>query len=366
MKLILDGLTLSDAVIKVSKALSVKRTNPVLEGIYLKAEKDSLLLIATDTELTIEKVIPAEVLMEGETVVTGKLFAEFVKKLENEQVELSLNEDTLKIKYSDAEGKIQVFNPESFPKPDKDLKENYLVIKGGDLKKVIEKTVFSCSVDDSRPLLKAELFEVKDNYLTAVAIDGYRMAVYKKECVETSGEFKAIIPSRTLSEISRLIEKEDENVKIQLQRNVLMIESDNTTLLSRLLEGEFINYKQIIPADYLTNVRVNTKIFMQSVDRASILARSERLSIIKLDIKESAMLVSAKSEVGFLNESIVINMEGKDIAIAFNSKYLSDLLRVTDDEFININFNSPISPCVIKPFEGDEFLYLVLPVKINA
>lgn len=366
MKLVCDGLDLSDAVLKVSKALGVKKTNPALEGIYLKAKGDNLTLVATDTELTIEKNIRAEVFMEGETVVTGKYFAEFVKKLEKEQVELSKLEGGLKIKYSDSESEMQVFFADDFPKTDKNLNENYFVINQNDFKSLISKTVFACSQDDSRPILKGVLFEISDARVTAVALDGFRMALCRKNIKEGSGEFKAIIPSRTLIEISRLLEKDEEDIKVLLQKNTLMVQSEGTTLISRLLEGDFINYKQIIPSEFLTEARINTKALLTSVERASVLARTDRLSIVKFDIKENTLGITAKSEIGNVNETISINMEGKDLIIAFNSKYIAEFLKILSDDFINMNLNSSIAPCVIKPFEGDEFLYLVLPVRISA
>ena len=145
-----------------------------------------------------------------------------------------------------------------------------------------------------------------------------------------------------------------------------MVSTNGTTLISRLLEGEFINYKQIIPSEFVTNLRVNVKTLAASVERASVLARSDRISIVKFDIKEKLMYVLAKSEVGNVNEPVNVNMEGKDVVIAFNSKYITEFLRIVEDEFIHIFLNSPIAPCIIKPVNGDDFLYLVLPVRINA
>ncbi len=367
MKLICDGLDLSDAVLKVSKAIGVKKSNAILEGIHLIAKGDTLTLIATDLELSIERVIRADVMMEGEAVVNGKYFSDFVKKLEKEQIELScLDGALLKIKYSDSESEIQVFNAEEFPKINKDFNENYFVINQKEFKNIIAKTVFACSQDDSRPILKGCLFEIENNKLTSVALDGFRMAVCKKDISSYSGDFKAIIPARTLMEISRLLEKDDEDIKVVLQKNNLMIEADNTTLISRLLEGEFIAYKQIIPTEFITNARVNTSMLLSSIERASILARTDRLSVVKFEIKEEYLNVSSRSEIGNVNENIVINMDGKDVTIAFNSKYILEFLKILDDEFITLYLNSAIAPCVIKPFEGDEFLYLVLPVRINA
>jgi DNA polymerase-3 subunit beta len=366
MKLICDGLDLSDAVLKVSKALSVKSTNPVLEGIKITAKGDTLTLLATDMELTIEKTIKAEVLMEGATVVVGKYFVEFAKKLEKEQVELCrLNEGSLQIKYSDSESELQVFPIDNYPRIEKDINGDYFELTQTDFKKIIERTVFACSSDDSRPILKGCLFEINDGVLTSVALDGFRMAVVKKE-VTASGNFKAVIPSRTLMEITRLLDKEDQVVKVILQKNTLFIELENTTLISRLIEGEFVKYNHILPQSFENVVTINKNSFLTSIERASIVARNDRYNIVKFDIKESLMTVSAKSEVGTVNENVLVNLNGKDITIAFNGKYLVEFLKIINEDFLNLNLNSPIDPCILRPVGDEDFLYLVLPVRINA
>lgn len=366
MKLICDGLDLSDAVLKVSKALSVKSTNPVLEGIKITAKGDSLTLIATDMELTIEKKIKAEVLMEGETVVVGKYFVDFVKKLEKEQVELcKLDDGPLQIKYTDSESELQIFPVENFPKIEKETEGNYFSLTQKEFKDIVESTVFSCAVEDSRPILKGCLFELENGNLTAVALDGFRMSVVKKE-VESSGNFSAIIPSRTLQEIVRVLEKEEDKVKIILKDNSLFIEIDNTTLISRLIEGEFVKYNHILPTSFSNTVTVNKTAFLNSIERASIFAKNDRFNIIKFDIKENIMNVSAKSEVGNINENVNINLTGKDLTIAFNGKYLLDFLKIVPDDFITLNFNTPIDPCILNPIGKKNFSYLVLPVRING
>lgn len=366
MKIICDGLDLSDAVLKVSKALSVKAANPVLEGIKITAKGDTLTLLATDMELTIEKTIKADVLMEGETVVVGKYFVEFVKKLEKEQVELSrLFDGQLQIKYSDSESELQVFPAENFPKIEKEDGVDYFEIKQSQLKDVVEKTAFACSSDDSRPILKGCLFEIQDNSLTGVALDGFRMAVVKKE-VTASGNMKAVIPARTLQEITRLLDKEDNIIKVYLQKNSLFVEVENTLLISRLIEGEFVKYNHILPTAFENTVTVNRAAMLNSIERASIVARNDRYNVVKFDIKEEGMTVSAKSEVGTVNENVPINLNGKDLAIAFNGKYIAEFLKIVSDDFINLNLNTAIDPCIITSVSNDGFLYLVLPVRINA
>ena len=365
MKVVCDGLDLSDGVLKVSKALSVKSTNPVLEGIKLVAKGDSLTLTATDNELTIEKTIKADVLMEGETVVVGKYFVDFTRKLENEQVELSrLYDAGLQIKYSDSESELQVFPAENYPQIKSEQQENYFVLKQADFKQLVERTTLACSADDSRPILKGCLFEIKGGILTSVALDGFRMSVVQKE-VEASGDFSAIIPARTLNEIVRLLEKE-ETIKVYVQKNSLLVEFDNTVIYSRLIEGEFVKYSHILPTSFENVVTVNREMLLRSIERASIVAKNDKYNVVRFDIKESVMNIVAKSEVGNVNESVNINLKGKDLLIAFNGKYLLEYLKTVTEDFINLNLNSPIDPCIISPITSNEFMYLILPVRISG
>ena len=311
MKVICDGLDLSDAVLKVSKALSVKAANPALEGIKITAKDDTLTLLATDMELTIEKKIKADVLMEGETVVVGKYFVDFVKKLEDEQVELSrLFDAQLQIKYSDSESELQVYPVENFPVIQINEDENYFCISQQDFKNVVEKTTVSCSSDDSRPILKGCLFEIQDGKLTAVALDGFRMSVVEMQ-VQSSGNFKAVIPARTLLEITRLLEKEDQQLKINVQKNSLSLKVENTVIFSRLIEGDFVKYNHILPNNFENVVTVNKNYLLNSIERAAIVARNDRYNVVKFDVKENIMTVSAKSEVGNVNENVNVMLKGK-------------------------------------------------------
>ena len=366
MKLICDGLDLSDAVLKVSKALSIKTANPILEGIKITAKGDSLTLLATDTELTIEKKIKADVLMEGETVVIGKYFVELAKSLKKEQVELCfLEEGKLQIKYSDSETGLQVFNAENYPKIDTGVEENSFLLSQKDFKNIVERTTFACLQDDSRPILKGCLFEIKAGELTVVSLDGFRMAVIKKE-IKASGDFSAVIPARTLSEITRLLDKDEEEIKIVINKNTLSVKLENTTLISRLIEGSFVKYNHILPTNFNNYITVNKDSLLNSIERAQIVARDDKFNVVKFDIKENVMTVSAKSEVGAVNENVNINLKGKDMFIAFNGKYLLDYLRMESEDFVTICLNSSIDPCVFRPVGNENLVYLVLPVNIRG
>ncbi len=366
MKFVVNGQELGQAVSKVVKAISNKTTNPILEGIKLSVIGDELTLTATDTEISIEKTIISSTFTEGETVVPGKTFYEFIKKIENEnEIEFTLIDTELKINYGDSEGFIQTLNVEEFPIINKEIKDKFFTLKQKDFKELILKSSFACSQDEARPLLKGCLLEIENDEISSVALDGFRLAIYRKKIVEKSENFKIIVNSRTLNEIVRILEKDDEVVTIIVQKNVLMCEVDGTVLISRLLEGEYIDYKNIIKDDYFSLVKVNKNQLLTAIERASVLSNDIK-KIVKLDIKENYMTVSSSSEVGKISENVLINLEGKDLTIAFNSKFIIDCIKVIDDEFINLYFNTKINPCVIKPYSGNDYLYLILPLRINA
>lgn len=369
MKAIVKAIDLANAVLKVVHAVSTKTPNQILEGIKISVKGDNLILLATDMEIAIEKTIRSQTFMEGEIVVYGKIFAEYVKKIEGEEdIELSLEEDgRLKLVYGQAEGFFQTLSAEDFPLIKKDLNEKYFTINQKELKDVISKTTFACSLDDSRPILKGCLMEAENDTVSLIALDGFRLAIARKRVTNLNGKISAIIPSRALNEISRLIENDEEDVNVIIQENNLLINIDNTVFLTRLLEGSFIDYKRIIPTEFTTTFRANKAILNNSIERASIVSRSLK-NTVKFDIKENYLYVSASSEIGKVNENVIINLEGKDLSILFNSKYLLDCLRVIDDEFVNFNLNSQISPCVIKPYEkeDEEYLYLILPLRSDS
>lgn len=365
MKTVVKAIDLSNAVLKVVKAVSTKNHNPILECIKLVCKGDSLTLIATDNEISIERTISADTFMEGETLVMGKLFADFIKKLEEEDdIELFLDEGRLKITYSSSEGYIQALSTEDFPIISKEIKANSFTMLQKDFKNMVSKTAFCCLQDDSRPILKGCLLEVEGEEITCVALDGFRLALCKKPLKEAFGKIKAIVPSRALNEIVRLLDKEDEIVTVVIQERNLMVEVENTILTARLLEGEYIDYKQIIPISFLTEFKANKLVFENAIERAAVVARVMK-NLVKLDVKENYVNITANSEMGNVNENVIINLEGKDIVIAFNSRYLLDCMHAIDDDFIKVSLNTPISPCIIRPNSDESSLYLILPIRIN-
>ncbi len=358
------GLELSDAFLRVSKAISNKVTNPILEGIKLSAEDNELTLSATDTDLSIEKKIKADIKIEGETVVPGKFITEFVKKLSNSDIELEVNEkNQLLIRYDGNESVIQCYNPVEYPGFRKISTEEWFGISKKDLKTIINKTIFSVALDDSRPILKGVLFDIDQKEINAVALDGYRLSRVKKK-VTSNFKKQIVVPARSLNEISKLIEDEDEIINIYVDSNAIMIDTTDTKIISRLLEGDFVNYKQIIPMNYETFVIVNKVQIEDALERVSLLSKVGQNNFVKFDIKESSVLLTSNSEIGNIKEKISAVLNGKDVTIAFNPRFILESLKANSDEFVKLCLNTPSNPCVIVPTEGDEFLYLILPVRM--
>lgn len=358
------GIELSDAFLSVSKAISNKITNPILEGIKIVAEDDTLTLSATDTELSIERKIKANIKEEGEAVVPGKFITEFVKKLTNEMVELELNDkNQMIIKYDDSQSTIQCYNVLEYPSFKKLESKNFFGISKKDLKTIINKTIFSVAVDDSRPILKGVLFDIDKNVLNAIALDGYRLAKVKKNIVSNM-TISIVIPSKSLNEISRILDDSDDIINVYVDTNMIMVDFGDTKVTTRLLEGDFVNYKQIIAANYETVCIINKEQFVDALERASLLSKVGQGNCVKFEVKEKNLCITSNSELGNIKENVQTNTTGKELLIAFNARYFIEDLRANSDEFVKICFNSPANPCVIVPVEGDEFLYLILPVRM--
>ena len=302
MQLVCDGLDLGVATLKVIKAISNKTTNPILEGIKLTAINDTLVLSATDLELGIEKTIKAEVKEEGETVVPGRFFSEFIKKLANEKIELTLIDNRLKINYTDSESYVQCLNILEFP----DLKiiedGEYFTISQKNLKSLINKSIMAVALDDSRPILKGCLFEISDNDIKSIALDGFRLAKIKMPIKKTTAKASIVVPARSLSEISKLIEDVEDDINVYIQKNFLMVDLNDTKIITRLLDGEFFNYEQIIPREFTTNILVNKSQLEDALDRTAILSRVDRNNFVKFDVKEKLLtLTSNKAIIGKSN-----------------------------------------------------------------
>ncbi|MBQ8468167.1 MAG: DNA polymerase III subunit beta [Clostridia bacterium] len=365
MRVICEGLDLSDAVLKVIKATAVRTTNPILEGIKLHASEDTLTLSATDLEISIEKTIPADVKIAGDVVVPGKFFADFVKKLSNEQIELSSTEQgTLKIRYTDSEGYLQLLNAEEFPIIKTFDESDYFVVSKFDFRDAIDKTIFAVALDDARPILKGCKFEIAGGEMTVAALDGFRIAQVKHKLINSSKDMEFVIPARCLAEVSKLIDGEDEELKIHVSDNYLLVNLGSTNIMTRKLEGEFINYKNALGTASTTEIIVNKRQLEYGLERASLLARFNTNNLVKFDIRDKLLTMTSSSDIGNVTEKITISLDGKDLVIAFNARYIADCLRNIQEEYIKMSFASSIYPCTITSPENNSYLFVVFPVRL--
>lgn len=360
-------MILSDASFIVSKACAVKTITPVLECIKIEAKNDVLTLTAYDGEISIEKKIKAEVLEEGEICVNGKFFADFVGKISFEEVVVASDEKGVLIRYGESESYMQTLPANDFPvfSTTVEKEDNYFEIKETDLKDLISKVVFCSATDESRPILKGCLLEAKGDKLTATALDGFRMACSYCDAKSAGGDMKIVCPARTLTEISRMLDS-DELLKIYADKNRLSVAVKDTVITSRLYTGEFVRKENIYPVDFTTKVTVKKGELLQSIERASILTRGDKNNLIIFEIKSGKINITANSEIGKVEETIVADLNGKELKIAMNGKYLSDAVKALTEEEVLLSFNTPVSPFTVENKEDKHCQYLVLPVRTSA
>ncbi|MDD3946625.1 MAG: DNA polymerase III subunit beta [Clostridia bacterium] len=365
MKFSCNPDALSDALNIVSKAIPNKPTIPILEGIKLVAQGSTLILSATDMEMFIEKKINADILLEGELVVSGRIFTEFIRKLSDlDSITIEKFAENLNIYYGDNETAIQCLNEDTYPEIRQIDDDSYFMIKEGVLKETIERAIFCVAVEDSRPILKGCLLEIKDNVLTAVALDGYRLAVAKCGVTEQKGDIKIIVPGKHLNEIAKVLGESEEIFKVNIQKNNIMFDLGHTRITARLMEGEFLQYEKIIPVTNQTSIVIHKEEMERGLGRASLIARDMKNNYSKLSISNDMIIIKSNSEVGNFRENVACKQSGKDLEIAFNSRFLFDAFNRIKEDYIKIEFNGSSAPALITPLEGEKFKYIILPVRM--
>ena len=367
MKLICNGLDLADSFSKVTKAVTGKSTIPILEGVRISAHGNKLILTATDTEITIENTINAEIMLEGDIIVPGKLTSELVRKMGGQSVELDcIDNKVLNIKYLDSNSKINLFNYDEYPRfADNDYEISFNMNQK-ELKDIISRTIFCAATDEVRPILKGCLLDINGEDITSVAIDGLRLAITKSKIYKNTSKKRIVVPAKALKDIYNLLTGNEELVTVSISDKKIMVDMEHTKVIASLLDGEFISHERIIPKAYSTTIKVVKEQLIKSLDRVSIISRNLQANLIKIEIVDGIMVMSAKSDIGDICEKIPVSMEGKDIKLALNSKFLSECLNAIDEEYLTMSFASSTEPCTITPIAGDAYLYLILPVRVMS
>lgn len=364
MKFSVEKSKLQEAISNAQKAITGKTTMPILQGIYIKAIDNELTIIGSDIDLTIETKIDADVIEPGTIVVDAKLFGEIIRKLPNAPVLIeSMENNTITIQCLKSIATLIHMNSDEYPNLPKINENMIFTIPQGLIKNMIKGTIFAIAQDETRPILTGILFEVKDGKLNLVALDGYRVAL-RRENIDSVNSINAVIPGKTLNEVSKILEESDNPTHITFTPNHILFNLGNTRVISRLLEGEFIKYESIIPKEYNLKVLVKKCDILNSIERASLMGKEGKTNLVKLDIEDENMIITSNSQLGKAREEVPIILQGGSLKIAFNSKYLIDVFKIMDEEEVVIEFSSSISPCVIKNKENDNCSYLLLPVRL--
>ncbi len=364
MKFICDKNIIQEAISTVQKAVSNKSPMEILHSIFIKAENNTLTFIGTDIDLSIVTKIEGTVIEKGIIVVDSRLFGDIIRKLPNSKVEISKIENKLEVKCEKSKFTLMLnLDPNEFPTLP-DINENLKVeVKENILKNMIKSTIFAIAQDEARPILTGVLFELKNKKLNLIALDGYRLA-FRCEDLEDDHELNAVIPGKTLNEVSKILKDGEDKVNITFTSNHIVFNIGNTKIISRLLEGEFIKYSSIIPQEY--NLKVTTKRheLLNCIERASLVAKEGNTNLIKFDINDDVIIITSNSQLGTVREELSIILQGEGLQIAFNSKYLIDVLKNIEEDEITLELSSSVSPCVIRNEKNESFTYLILPVRL--
>ncbi|MGO1469030.1 MAG: DNA polymerase III subunit beta [Tissierella sp.] len=363
MKIKVNQRELSKHINIVQKSISSRTTLQILDGILLEAKNDKLKLTGTDLELSIESFIDCEILEEGSIVVNSRMFGDIIKKLENADVNIEVKKTTINIKCENSEFNISGSPGEDYPDLPLVVEKDSFNIPMDMLKSVIKKTVFATTEDETRPTLTGVLVELENNSISFVALDGYRLA-FKRINIDSDAETKMIIPGRSLNELNKILDEKEEDLKISIAPSHIIVNLGETVIYSRLLEGPFFNYKDIIRKEHKTTAKVKKQEFQNSLERASLLAKEEKANLVKLSLEGDTLNIKSNTEAGNVFESIETTSDGEDVNIAFNSRYIIEGIKAIDDDEIKLNFMGSLNPCIINGLEDDDYTYLVLPVRL--
>ena len=367
MKLVCTKSDLLNGVQIVSKAVPSKTTMSILECILIDSTKGNIKLTANDMELGIETIIDGDIVEKGIVALDAKIFLEIVRKLPDNDITLETDKD-LKTIITCEKSQFTIIGKsgDDFSYLPVIEKNNPVIISQFTLKEVVRQTLFSIYDNDTNKMMSGELFDINGDELKVVSLDGHRISIRKIKMKNTYDPAKVVIPGKTLSEISKILSGDaDKDVNIYITDKHVIFEFDETTVVSRLIEGEYFKIDQMLSNDYETKVKINKKELLNCIDRATLLVKEGDKKPIIINITDTSMELKINSTVGSMNEDIDIDKDGKDLMIGFNPKFLIDALKVIDDEEITMYLVNPKAPCFIRD-EENNYIYLILPVNFTT
>ena len=367
MKIYCSRNDLNKAISNVSHSVPSRTTSSILEGIFVEVSDNKMKLTATDTNITITSVIEVQCSENCEFVVPAKLFYAIINKLNDDDMMIDFDPSSLKIRIicAGSNSEIICFSADEFPRVKLNEGENEILLSKDDVKKLIRKTSFSASTDDFNGILTGVLLEIKDSEMKMVAVDPYRIAVYKIS-VDNVGDISVVIPAKLINEVAKIISDEgDDRMSFEIVSGKVVMKFDNNKAVLNTFSGQYIDYQRILGKEGSINVRVKRDDLLKSTERASLLTSAQNNNLIKFNIDSDLIVIRSLNEEGNIEEKVEIINDGDPLNIGMNSKYLKDALSVIEDEEIIINFRDSISPCIIKPLKGDKYSYLILPIRMS-
>ncbi|MDR0397288.1 MAG: DNA polymerase III subunit beta [Oscillospiraceae bacterium] len=364
---------LQEAIAIAVKAVSARPSTPILEGLLIESDENGIKLTGSDELTTITTSIDASILEEGRLALPGRLLSDVIRKLPDADVELRFDENDPSRKASlrclGSRTMLTGLNADDYPvRQEVEEKVGFTAPQEG-LRTLIQRTLFSVATDESRPILTGASLEVGEDGLTMAALDGFRLAIAHMDAPESErmgcSPVQVVIPGKVLGELQHILSGDEEPAEISISDRFIRFRVGRTQIDARLLEGEFMKYRQILPTDWQTRIVAPIPALAEALDRASLIARVSKNNLVKLTINEDQLTVSSNAEQNQSQEEVEgVSTEGKPLEIAFNERYLNDILKVLDDDEIEVRFQTNVSPCILKPLEGDEYLYLVLPIRV--
>jgi DNA polymerase-3 subunit beta len=369
MKIICNASELSLACTNVSRAVASKAALPALEGILIKTAADGVELSCYNTELGIRTLQACSVEEEGAVVVNAHLFCEILRRLPDGKVEVvSDSRCYVTIAAGESRFSLMGIQAEDFPELPSVTGGFAVTLQQSMLKEMVRQTIFAAAVKGEKAVHTGVQFTVEENSLCLVAVDGVRLAV-RREPISYEGEkLTFVVPARTLSEIIKLTEDDDSFISLSVGKRQIVFELLGYTFISRLLEGDFLDFRTALPKECTVSATVNTRRMLEALERTSLMgaADTKLRSPATCVLSESGIFLSSSTAIGTASDRFEADIEGTPLEIGFNNKFMIDALRVADSDECILRFNTPIAPILVEPTEGERFLYLVLPVRLRT
>jgi DNA polymerase-3 subunit beta len=364
MKINCKTIDLLEAINTVLKAVPSKSNTPILEGILLEVN-DQIKFTGYNNEIGIEYLVDGDIQRNGSVVVNAKILGDIIRKLPDGDVFIKEENLIVTIDCVMSHFQLSGIASEGFPKIPEIEEANPFEIKEIDLKQLVKQTIFAISNDQNKKNFTGSLFQCKDNSLTVVSVDGYRLALARSNKFNANEHFDVIVPGNALNEIIKIFHSEENKVKLFVTNSLLAFETNKCKLITRLIQSEFLNYKNVVPDSSDTKITLKTKDFLASIERASLICFEDKKYPIKFSIKENELIITSHASIGNVRECLMVDILGPNLEIGFNARFLMDSLRNIEDEKIELHFSTPVAPAVIKPLEGEHFLHMILPVKLS-